>query len=511
MCLSNSNSHSDHTSAYKRSMTDDGQPLRFTIELDSAAACVRVLDYISGDVLTEFDERTSQKLLAESDDKSTNAAIALSEAVLNVVQPRATPTSLTHSLTQQMLEEQVQSDQSKPRKTRRKLWELAHKLHCPVIGTCLDTNELRQIARKAGAKYNGVLTDYDVHLSFVSAADDKNSLSLAAHKALDKKYASQIKRFSRAKSLEQLTKSWEEGLARGEAPSALWATLTHPACDDALKARTFEEIHMLSHQIGAGQRADLKRLREAEAELQTLQRDFDAAQKRHWRQLEEREHRITMLERELNETRQQCRELLAAESQLHHEITELRAHNSQRHLDELSADLADREHQLAVLRHRTEALEPALTAAEQEAAQLQNDNAELVAECTAMERFITQSLDVCDACEKPGYEGNPDLGGRRILCVGGRSRLIDHYRELVTRCNGRFEHYDGGIEDNRQRLDALLSSADAVVCATDNVSHDAYYRLKRYCKRSETPHIFLRSSGISSFTRALYGMTGLIA
>jgi hypothetical protein len=79
---------------------------------------------------------------------------------------------------------------------------------------------------------------------------------------------------------------------------------------------------------------------------------------------------------------------------------------------------------------------------------------------------------------------------------------------MVTRCNGRFEHYDGGVEDNRQRLDSLLSSADAVVCATDSVSHDAYYRLKRFCKRHAKPHVFVRGSGISSFTRALYSMTG---
>jgi hypothetical protein len=95
-----------------------------------------------------------------------------------------------------------------------------------------------------------------------------------------------------------------------------------------------------------------------------------------------------------------------------------------------------------------------------------------------------------------------------VLCVGGRQRLIEQYRKLVVRCNGRFEHYDGGKEDNRQRLDALLSSADAVVCATDSVSHDAYYRLKRFCKKVEKPHVFMRGSGVSSFTRAIYRAAG---
>jgi hypothetical protein len=392
------------------------------------------------------------------------------------------------------------------RKTRCRLWELPHKLHCPVIGTCLDADELRRIAVKAGARPSGELTDYDIHVGFVSAADEKNGLSLATHKALEKKYATQIRRFARAKTLDQLTAAWHEGLARGEVPGALWATLTHAKCNDALMTLAFEEIHMLSHQIGAGQRADLKRLTEAEQELRTLQRDFDAAQKRQRRQLEERELRILQLEHELAEANQQRRDLAARETGFVHDIAELKNSSTQRYVERLTTALFDHERRLAGLQQQAEAMEAALTSAEKELSDLQAENTELAAECSAMERFIAQSLNVCEHCEGPEPEDNPDLGGRRILCVGGRNRLIEHYRELVTRCNGRFEHYDGGLEDNRQRLDALLSSADAVVCATDTVSHDAYYRLKRFCKRNEKPHVFLRGSGISSFTRALYGM-----
>jgi len=87
--------------------------------------------------------------------------------------------------------------------------------------------------------------------------------------------------------------------------------------------------------------------------------------------------------------------------------------------------------------------------------------------------------------------------------VGGRSHVIDHYREIVARCNGEFDHHDGGIEDKPQRLNALLSSADVVICAIDCVSHDAYNRSKRFCKRFAKPCVLLRSSGVSTFARAL--------
>ncbi len=487
--------------------------LQLSVELQESPLFLRVSDCASGEVLVELDGTTNKLELREGEDPSNPTRAALSQIADQLVtalakpQPllkhspaAAIPTALEYRMTEGAKDEQ--------RKTRRKLWDLAHKLHCPVIGTCLDTDELRGIARKVAAQSLDRVTDYDIHVGFVAAAEDKNPLSLATHKVLEKKYARHVKRFARAKTVEKLTELWDKGLACGEVAATLWATMTHPRCDSELKARAFEEIHMLSHQIGAGQRADLKRLTQAEAELVQLRRDFDSAQHRHRHQLEARDQQLLELQKRLQDTEQQRREFAASTAQLRNEISELHTRAAQRHSEQLATELAERKQQLSKTLQRLEVQQRALATAELRATTLHTDNKELAAECAAMEQFITQSLNVCDGCEQSACEDNPDLAGRRILCVGGRVRLIEQYREMVTRCNGRFEHYDGGVEDNRQRLDALLLSADAVVCATDSVSHDAYYRLKRYCKRYEKPHVFLRSSGISSFTRALVGMTG---
>jgi hypothetical protein len=198
------------------------------------------------------------------------------------------------------------------------------------------------------------------------------------------------------------------------------------------------------------------------------------------------------------------RELQADRSALQHDLAELRNHTNPHQVDALDARLNEAERRVAVLAQHNEALEGALSMAERELDGLQEENAALTDEAAAMERFIEQALNVCDRCET--RDCDTDLGGRRILCVGGRSRLVGQYRELVARCNGRFEHYDGGIEDNRQSLETLLASADAVLCATDAVSHDAYYRLKRFCKRHDKPHVFLRTSGIGAFARGLYSI-----
>jgi hypothetical protein len=97
----------------------------------------------------------------------------------------------------------------------------------------------------------------------------------------------------------------------------------------------------------------------------------------------------------------------------------------------------------------------------------------------------------------------PDLNGLRVLCVGGRTGLVEHYGNVVTRCNGEFMHHDGGLEDNRQRLGALLAAAQAVICVAGCVNHNAYYQCKRFCKLQSKPCVMLKSSGATTFARAL--------
>ncbi len=379
---------------------------------------------------------------------------------------------------------------SNAKKTRRKLWELPHKLHCPVIGTCLDTGELRRIARNAGIKQNGPMSDYDVHVSFVSAADDKNPLSLAAHKALEKKYAAHVRRFAKAKDSEQLAALWDDALNGGDVPGAFWAGLTHPKCDFELKARLFEEVHMLSHQIGAGQRADLKRLNNTQRSLIELQQTLEANRKRSHQQIQAKDNRILELERKLRVANEQNQSLAASESTLKQTLASLQADHKDARIAALEDELRALNRELRLNRQECEQWKTRYIAIRDEL-----DARPLDGNQVSSTSVKEPSCNACHDC--------PNLAGQRILCVGGRRRLIEQYRELVTRCNGRFDYHDGGIEDSRQRLDAMLSSADAVVCATDAISHDAYYRLKRFCKRHAKPHAFLKSSGISTFARAL--------
>ncbi|AGA32290.1 hypothetical protein TVNIR_0589 [Thioalkalivibrio nitratireducens DSM 14787] len=385
---------------------------------------------------------------------------------------------------------------------RRKLWELKRHLHCPVIGTCLDIDTWRRLARARSLAVEQ-MSDYEVHVHFVGACAQRNASSLAAQKALDRAHEGLLRRFARARSREQLEALWAQALSAGEVPGGFWALVSHPRCDATLVDRAYEDVHMLSHQVGAGQRADLKKHQEARIEIQRLRDDVDDLQRRNRQAIDHRDRRITALEAELAAVIKQHRAAQARESDARERLERLGGQGHQERMTAIAERARTAERRASRLRHEVGRWQEACERADARARAWEQECEDQRAQREALERQLAPGAAQCSGCTASSESGCPNLCGRRILCVGGRSHVIEYYRELVARCNGEFEHHDGGIEDNPQRLNALLSSADAVICTTDCVSHDAYNRSKKFCKRSAKPCVLLRSSGVSTFARAL--------
>jgi hypothetical protein len=394
-----------------------------------------------------------------------------------------------------------------PARKSRKLWELKRTLHCPVIGTCLDIDVWRRLARAQGFAVEE-MSDYEVHIHFVGACGSRNSSSLAAQKALDRAHSSIVRRFARARGRDDLETIWQHALAEGEVPGGFWALVTHPRCDTGLTNQAYEDIHMLSHQIGAGQRADLQKLKDARLEIQQLRQELAEQQHRHRQAIDSRDRRLATLREQMGVLQEEFRATKARETEALQRLERLEDTHLQERLaaGTRQAHAADR--RAEKLRSEVQTWREACELANTRADAWERDFREQHAQTEALERLLLQNPAGCSSCSTSDPLTCTNLCGRRILCVGGRSHVIEHYREIVSRCNGEFEHHDGGIEDKPQRLDALLSSADVVICAIDCVSHDAYNRSKRFCKRFAKPCVLLRSSGVSTFARALEQVMG---
>jgi len=403
----------------------------------------------------------------------------------------------------------------KPRQTtgRRKLWEIPHKYHCPVIGTCLHVDELRRLAEKCRLSRTQALSDYEMHVSWVAAAEQKNPMSMALQRTLDRKYAATVKRFARAKTGDELEHLWDEALASGDVKGALWAIMSHPHAPADMCMLAYADVHMLSHQIGAGLSADLKALTEARQALTRLRRDTDAERQRNARKLDQRDARIAELGQRVQALPAVEQALLAARERIavlesdgtlqasmgREQALAERLNAVQRSADAACLETEGLRERAALAEQHRDALSAALSDREQVIQALERVLLRPGAERTGRGRDGD-----CARCAHPGpTTADVDLRGRRILCVGGRGSLNSHYRDLVQRCNGELMRHDGGLEDSRKRLEALLASADAVVCPADYVSHDAYLRTKRYCKRTNKPCVLIERSGIGAFANAL--------
>jgi hypothetical protein len=163
------------------------------------------------------------------------------------------------------------------RARRTKIWEFNTNLHCSIIGTCLSTSELRQILKKLGVA-SPESTDHELHGAAVSLAGRHDRAAKLLNKALDERHRLAINQFAKVNTEDAVRSLWRDAVRRGEIPGAYWATLTHPAAGHGMIRDAFGEVHMLSHLVGAANRADIRRLCELEADNAELQARLDRQQ-----------------------------------------------------------------------------------------------------------------------------------------------------------------------------------------------------------------------------------------
>lgn len=378
---------------------------------------------------------------------------------------------------------------------RLKLWELEEKLHCPVVGTCLSLDEIKKIARKGGFKGQG-FDEYRLHVEAVSVSCSRNSVAEAMHKLLDRKYDLIVRRFDKARTEEEVLALWRQHLEQGEVAGAMWAALTHKAATDESRHAVYADVHMLSHQIGAGQAADLRRLEWLDREHAQLREQARKDAARHARELAERNARIRQLEQDAAATWQRAQDANPLRERLEALESGIAMTGMARRLMLLS-DEAER------YRGRGALLEKRLAELEAAAARLQEDLEIASHERDALERLWFSETGNAQSCDGECAACPSRLQGRCVLCVGGRTPLLPQYRQLAERLGVRLIHHDGGKEEALSRLPALLASSDAVICPTDCVGHLAYYQLKQHCKQAGKPCVLLKNSGVASFAAAL--------
>jgi hypothetical protein len=379
------------------------------------------------------------------------------------------------------------------RERRLRLADLDHHLHCSVIGTCVGTAELRRLVPRHADVDRDRATDLEIHHAAVELAIRGGSGARALEKLLDERHALTLRRLRDLVDEAGLESAWDAALQAGEVPGAYWALLTHPRTTEPLRQRAFGDVHMLSHLVGAANRADIRRLVALERENADLKERLERVQERSQALHAEREAALAAAARDIAGLRAK---VAARDAQDDHDIGALRAALQRRDLDV--------ERQTA----RRELAERASAATTDDARRLQAELAraratlaELHGEIGALEAEL-RPVDARDAAGA-GATGSSAWSGRRVLYVGGRPSSNDAIRALCERAGIELELHDGGIEDRKGLLHGAVPGADVVLFPVDCIDHDSMSNLKRLCARHGVPFRPLRTAGIASVLAAL--------
>jgi hypothetical protein len=375
---------------------------------------------------------------------------------------------------------------------RARLNDLNSHLHCSIIGTCLSTAELRKLVPRFKELDRERATDVEIHHAAVELAGENGAGAKALHKSLDDRHELAIRKFREAGNESDLRRIWQQSLASGEIPGAYWALMTHPAVTTPLRHSAFGEVHMLSHLVGAANRADIRRLLALEHENAELKSKVSC--------LQERLQEINTLHLLEIQRRSDQTDTVAADPDpgAEHPSQDLLAE-----IAELKSRLAAKERALA---HQTkrrgvaeQGLEQQLETTRVLSGRLDGSVAladALNSELNAMETTLVRRLE-SSVVESAAGEF---LKNKRVLYVGGRPASNRAIKSLVESACGELSIHDGGIEDRKGLLVAAMPSADLVVFPVDCIDHDSMSTLKRVCERHGVPFHPLRSASVASFS-----------
>ena len=369
-----------------------------------------------------------------------------------------------------------------------------HVLKCPVVGVCLSLGEQRKVVRKARILAENA-HPFDIHELLVSMTDEDNALARRVDALLRKKY-DQAAAPLRRQTLLEFLKSWNTAFSNGSFAAELWAAATRPDLPVALQRHVFGCVHMAMHEA-------LDHVLEKEEQLRKFRQERQRG-----------EEKFCSVKLGLATAHKELRRLRAEKDALQRQNTRIHAENILLR-ENLSAVRSDRTPQEGAFRLEERAQIATLTLNLEHAhAQLRTEQAqhaetlasrEVLREFTLqLQKEIGQLLKNRAACSHCPDGRQCKSCPRRVLIVGGMSRMESLYRQVVEDRGDAFEYHDG-CPGNVGTLKNCLQRADLVLCPVNCNSHRACLLVKDLCKKYKKDLHMMPSFSLSAVTRVIEG------
>ncbi len=368
-----------------------------------------------------------------------------------------------------------------------KFWEIDRIFTCPVVGICLTLAEQKQLLRKAGFDIKKK-SPFEIHETLIASSDSESRLSRRLDHLLNRKFGKEAIALTDCNH-KGFMKRFKTVFENGNLKSAIWAAAIKHDLPSESKREIFGIIHMSMHLSGEENIILKEKLNRHQQELIDMRQNIqDTARYRRLLQKENEilkrnyaklNFRIDNAAREKNK----LKETLAALDN-RHRIVELEQENqrSNKALSKLLEGFDEKQHQEAELKEKNLRLLEELERQREANRCLREEIRKTVLEVCA--------LNSCDA-SCPSF----DLCQKRVLIVGGITRMEAQYRQVVESTGGVFEYHDGYMKKGVKRLESRLKRADVVLCPVSCNSHAACSSVKKLAKKhNKTVHMLANSS-----------------
>jgi hypothetical protein len=370
-------------------------------------------------------------------------------------------------------------------KERKKLYELNVCFHDFILQLCLGDDEKLKVVRKSNSSLKGIKVG-EGYMVLIRSFDKDDAISNFSQNLLDRKFSKCIEEIAGYKA-DDLFKLWMYPIDKEKIPQYLYATTTHPLCNDSIDEFVRGKINFYFAN-------ELKKGDKIIQEKNYLEKQYQY--------LEEKNSVVS----------EKYRESKKAVKSLNEEVVKLKTlvdieKNSMTNCSPEKI-CEEKQEQFEAERggylEKIESLERKLLILQSKIDDKNKVINKLLSENEKTFNCDNQSAGGCVLCDKK------DLCSKKILMVGGIDRLEQNYRDVVAALNGEFRHHFGDKNCNCE-LKNSIRWADAVICPIDVNSHCACKNAKKLCKKYNKKLLFLKNSGVGTFERIVNEISDLIA
>ena len=352
------------------------------------------------------------------------------------------------------------------------IWEIHSCFICPVAGFCFSDFEIKKILKAPGNPKVAAMGSYALHQAVMAKLGDKNNSSEKADRLLRSKYAKALDQFG-AMDEAEFEKAWINGLATRSMSAMFYVAAIRRDLSSSFLSKVYGDVHMSGYGAMAAMWDSFQK-RDSVIEKNKALKE----------RLSEWKHRNADLVGE----NMRLKGLSARKSVLLVPKTnDTHGHipdgDRIRALEGRIASQAKEIHRLERERRKAEIKMFEAVAINE---LLEQELNQLIAGFTQAQPSIRCTRESCpefDSCSK------------RILIVGGLTKLKDMYKKIVESNGGIFDYHSGKIRNGKNNLEARVKRSDLVICPVNHNSHNACLKVKQFCsKHNKDMHMIPGSS-----------------